>query len=107
MRKLHISLGLALLLLVAQLGAVFHEVGHVCRVATNVSPQIHDSAVVEKPCELCLAFSQLANPVANSVAVGQFEPSSSLAVSQVSCAGLPATVLTPRSRGPPSSTLNS
>lgn len=105
MRKLHISLGLALLLLLVQQGAIFHEVGHICRVATNVDAQVHDNTILEKPCELCLAFSQVANPVGNTVAVGLFEPASFLAESQVSCAALPAAVLTPRSRGPPSPAL--
>jgi len=103
MRKLHISLGLALLLLTAQLGAVLHEVSHICRVGTNVSEQVHADTYLEKTCDLCIAFSQVANPSGNNVDVAQFEPSSCAAGSVVPCAATPAEVPTPRSRGPPSS----
>jgi hypothetical protein len=103
MRKLHISLGLALLLLTAQLGAVLHEVSHICRVGTNVSEQVHADTYLEKTCDLCIAFSQVANPSGNTVDVAQFEPSSCAAGSVVPRAGTPAEVPVPRSRGPPSS----
>ncbi len=103
MRKLHISLGLALLLLTAQLGAVLHEVSHICRVGTNVQAQVHADTFLEKTCELCFAFSQVANPAGNTVGVGQFEPSSCDAGILVARAATPTAVPTPRSRGPPSS----
>lgn len=102
MRKLHISLGLALLLLLAQQGAVLHEVSHLCRVGTNVQAQVHADSFLEKTCQLCFAFSQVANPAGNTVNVEQFEPSSCAAGSQIPCAAIPADVLAPRSRGPPS-----
>lgn len=101
MRKLHISIGLALLLLLAQQGAVLHEVSHICRVGTNVQEQLHAQTALEKSCELCLAFSQVANPAGNSVAPGQFEPSSCAARSLAARAAIPVDVPTPRSRGPP------
>jgi hypothetical protein len=103
MRKLHISLGLALLLLTAQLGAVLHEVSHICRVSTNVREQVHADTYLEKSCDLCIAFSQVANPSGNTIDVAQFEPSSCAAGSVVPCAAIPADVPAPRSRGPPSS----
>ena len=106
MRKLHISLGLALLLLTAQLGAVLHEVSHICRVGTNVSEQVHADTYLEKTCDLCIAFSQVANPSVNTVCVAQFEPSSCAAGSPSPSASTPADVPTPRSRGPPSSASN-
>jgi hypothetical protein len=103
MRKLHISIALALLLLTAQLGAVLHEVSHICRVGTNVQAQVHADTYLEKTCELCFAFSQVANPSGNTVGVAQFEPSSCAAGSPIPCAATPADVPTPRSRGPPAS----
>ncbi len=103
MRKLHISLGLALLLLLAQHGAVLHEVSHICRVGTNVHAQMHADTLLEKTCELCYAFSQVANPAGNSVASSHLEPVSSATASGESYAATPAHVPTPRSRGPPSS----
>jgi len=107
MRKLHITLGLALLLLMAQLGAVRHELSHISRVGTNVQAQAHAATFLEKTCGLCFAFSQVANPAGNTVSVGQFEPSSCAAGSLICCAATPAAVPTPRSRGPPSSALTS
>jgi hypothetical protein len=103
MRKLHISLGLALLLLTAQLGAVLHEVSHICRVGTNVHQQLHADTYLEKTCELCLAFSQVANPSGNTAQTRHFDPASCAAEILVSCAVTPAGVPSPRSRGPPSS----
>jgi hypothetical protein len=106
MRKLHISLGLALLLLTAQLGAVLHEVSHICRVGTNVEAQVHGDTFLEKTCELCFAFSQVANPAGSTVTVGLFEPSACAAGPTPASAATPADVPTPRSRGPPSSASN-
>ena len=103
MRKLYISLGLALLLLTAQTGAVLHHVSHICRVGTNVHEQVHGNTALEKMCDLCVAYSQLANPVANSVDVIHFEPSSCPAGLLPTCAVNVVDVPTPRSRGPPSS----
>jgi hypothetical protein len=104
MRKLHISIGLALLLLTAQLGAVLHEVSHICRVGTNVREQVHADTYLEKTCDLCVAFSQVANPSGNTVGVAHFEPSSCAAGSIAPCTATPADVPTPRSRGPPLTT---
>jgi hypothetical protein len=105
MRKLYISLGLALLLLTAQTGAVLHHVSHICRVGTNVHEQMHANTALEKICDLCVAYSQLANPVGNHVDVVRFEPSSCAARLLPPCAVIAADVPTPRSRGPPSSAL--
>ena len=107
MRKLFISLGLTFLLLSAQLGAVLHEVSHICRVSTNVHVQVHADTALEKMCDLCVAYSQLANPFGHNVAVAHFEPTSCTAVWLRPCALNPADVLTPRSRGPPSAALQS
>ena len=107
MRKLHISLGLVFLVLTAQLGAVLHEVSHICRVSTNVHEQFHADTALEKMCDLCVAFSQVANPFGNNVDIARFEPSSCAAGTFRLCAADPVDVPTPRSRGPPSSTLQS
>src|SRR5262249_34620125 len=101
MRKLHISLGLALLLLFAQFGAVLHEVSHISRVSTNVRAQVHADIALDRTCLLCLAFSQVSNPAGNSVNVAHFEPSSCAADAAPPCSVIPRDVLAPRSRGPP------
>lgn len=105
MRKLYISLGLTFLLLTAQLGAVLHEVSHICRVSANVHEQVHADTAIEKLCDLCVAYSQLANPFGNTVAVTHFEPTSCAAGLLLPCAVNAVDTLTPRSRGPPSSAL--
>jgi hypothetical protein len=107
MRKLHISLGIALLLLLAQQGALLHAVSHICRVGSNLEAQVQADTLLEKSCELCLAFSQVANPAGNTVPVVRFEPLACAAGSSPSCASTPAEVPTPRSRGPPAFELNS
>jgi hypothetical protein len=56
-------------------------------------------------CDLCVAYSQLANPFGNSVDVVHFEPSSCAAGLSPPCAVNAVDVPTPRSRGPPSSAL--
>jgi hypothetical protein len=107
MRKLNISIGIALLLLLAQQGALLHAVEHICRVGSNVEAQVHADTLLEKPCELCLAYSQLANPAGNTVPVVRFEPLACAAGSNPVCASTPAEIPTPRSRGPPAFELNS
>jgi hypothetical protein len=106
MRKLHISLGLALLLLLAQQGAILHEVSHICRVGTNVQAHVQADSFLEKTCELCVAFSQVASPAGNTLPVIRFEPSACVAGAQTPSAATPADVPTPRSRGPPHSALS-
>jgi hypothetical protein len=102
MRKLHISLGLALLLLLAQFGAIRHEVSHIVRVANNAESHVQADTFQDKTCELCLAFSQVANPASNTVHVVSFERSSCTVTSLAACAVTPTDNPTPRSRGPPS-----
>jgi hypothetical protein len=103
MRKLHISIGLSLLLLLAQQGAVLHEVGHISRVVAGSQATVDVDRGLARTCELCLAFSQVANPAGNPVNVPWFEPSSCAAGFRPSCAVIPGDIPTPRSRGPPSS----
>jgi hypothetical protein len=101
MRKLHISLGISLLLLLAQQGAVLHEMSHLVRVGSHAEARLHADTLIEKTCELCLAYSQVANPAGNSVQRALFEPSACAAGSNPPCTATPAAVPTPRSRGPP------
>lgn len=105
MRKLYISLGLTFLLLTAQLGAVLHEVSHICRVSTHVGEQVHADTALEKMCDLCVAYSQLANPFGNTVGVTHFEPTSCTAGLLPPCTINAVDIPTPRSRGPPASAL--
>jgi len=100
MRKLHTSLAVSLLLLLAQHGALVHELSHISRVG-NVEVRLQKDSLVEKTCELCLAYSQLANPASHSVHVPVFSPAACAAGSDPLCPGDPAEAPAPRSRGPP------
>ena len=106
MRKLHISIGLALLLLLTQQGAVLHGLSHISSVGVNVQARVHADTLLDRSCELCFAFSQVTNPAGNTVEVAQFEPSSCAAGFRPSYAATPRDVLAPRSRGPPVRTSN-
>ncbi len=101
MRKLHISLGIALLLLLAQQGAVLHEISHICQVS-RADARVHASTLADKTCELCLAFSQVANPASQSVDQYLSTPATCSAELARVTAEMAAPVPTPRSRGPPS-----
>jgi hypothetical protein len=99
-RRLHISLGISFLLLLAQQGAILHEVSHICRVG-SVEVRLQPDTLLEKTCELCLAFSQLASPASHTVHAALFEPAACAASFDHPCAATPADVPTARSRGPP------
>ena len=101
MRKLHISLGIALLLLLAQQGAVLHEISHICQVG-QTDARVHAGALADKTCELCLAFSQVANPATQSVAQHALSPAACTAELAHVTAEAAVPGPTPRSRGPPS-----
>jgi hypothetical protein len=107
MRQVLKSLSLFLLLLVAQQGAVVHELGHLSEVShlSQVSSnEIHAGAgLVDATCALCPAFAQVVTPafshsfhvpVLLRAAVDRGTDSLYVAID--------AAVPTPRSRGPPS-----
>lgn len=62
MRKLYLSLLLPLLMLLAQQGAFWHEIGHLAYANTSTSLSSHqrEQHPIDKVCETCLAFDQIA-----------------------------------------------
>lgn len=100
MRKVFVPIGLWLLLLFGQHGAVLHELSHVCAAATAQVTVQGDSGV-DKTCELCLGYSQLANSVAHSVALVLVERVPTIIGTERLFAASPVDLPTPRSRGPP------
>lgn len=100
MRKLHISLVIALLLLLAQQGAVLHEISHI-RQVSPADARVHASTLADKTCELCLAFSQVANPASQTVDQHLLSPAACTAGLAPVTADVAAPVPSPRSRGPP------
>ncbi len=101
MRRIHITLGIALLLLWAQQGALLHEINHIGRVHAQAGASVQQSLALEKTCDLCAAFSQVSTPAGNSVHKAVFEPYACLVAAHAPCAAISASVPTPRSRGPP------
>jgi len=100
MRKLHISLALSLLLLLAQQGAMLHELSHLARAGSTAAGLQADSSF-DKACELCLAFSQLGHTAGATGHAVHFEPSAHAVRAIPRSAATPADVPTARSRGPP------
>jgi hypothetical protein len=100
MRKLSVSIGLWLLLLLGQQGAVLHEIRHLSQAAGG-HVSAHADGLAEKTCELCLAYSQLGSPATPSVPLLLLERSASQIGTEHFIAATPVDLLTPRSRGPP------
>jgi hypothetical protein len=104
MRKRLLSFVLGALLVLAQQGAMLHEIGHLRRALQSGSASQHDDAhhkAADKLCETCLAYSALAafaSPAAMPVvlAAAQHSPPKADDVPSLA-ADAPA----PRSRGPP------
>jgi hypothetical protein len=67
-RKFRLSFLLPILLVLAQQGAILHELGHLRSVATVAAPKGQFNAEDQdqlpgKPCEKCLVYTQLAGAV--------------------------------------------
>jgi hypothetical protein len=100
MTRIRVVLGLVLLLVFAQQGAMMHELSHVYRTG-SAGLQNEKTFLDGKLCETCLAFSQVANPASASL----FVPPVVRTVRHLSpafqYAFIAAGALAPRSRGPP------
>jgi hypothetical protein len=93
---------LSLFLLLAQHGALLHELGHLSHgSAAGASLQAAGDVLDSGSCPTCHAFSQVANPVGAHVA------GLSLSLAAIACAPEPLYAIVavdpppPRSRGPP------
>jgi hypothetical protein len=93
---------LSLFLLLAQQGAVLHELGHLSHgAAAGASLQAVGDVLDSGSCPTCHAFSQVANQV------GAHVPGLSLSPAAIACAPEPGSAIVavdpppPRSRGPP------
>ncbi len=101
MQKLFKALGLWLLLLLAQQGAVEHDLGHYSAprlVGINAGP----STAADGPCALCPAFAQAATPAFSHSFRIPLPATFALAiVAQRLVSAIHVFVPHPRSRGPP------
>src|SRR5580700_531883 len=103
MRRRSISWVLSLLLLVAQHGAVLHELSHLSHGTSTHGPVLErsDPPADNSACPTCQAFSQVANPATASSMVLAYCPAPLIAALDPAYAILGAEIPTPRSRGPP------
>jgi hypothetical protein len=96
------ALGLLLLLMAAQQGAVVHELGHVFR-AGDAQLKIESGGIADPTCALCPAFAQVVTPaVSHAFQVPLIGRAAPLRATELPYSAIDASVLTPRSRGPPS-----
>jgi hypothetical protein len=106
MRQVLKSLGLLLLLLIAQQGAVVHEIGHLSEVSSSVvgSSEAHSSAgQADATCALCPAFAQVVTPAfSHSFHIPVLLRTALERGTDPLYVAVETAVPTPRSRGPPS-----
>jgi hypothetical protein len=101
MRQVLKSLGLLLLLLIAQQGAVVHEIGHLSEFSSHAAHA--DAALADATCALCPAFAQVVTPAfSHSFHIPVLLRAALDRGSDPLYAVVDAAVPTPRSRGPPS-----
>ncbi|MDP9084380.1 MAG: hypothetical protein M3N50_11535 [Pseudomonadota bacterium] len=101
MNQLFKILGVLLLLMAAQQGAVVHELNHVAA-ANHVDLQGQPDAAADKTCTLCPAFAQVVTPAfSHSVHIPLLVRFALEPVSEPQHAVADAAVPRPRSRGPP------
>jgi hypothetical protein len=103
MHRRSLSWVLSLLLLVAQHGAVLHELSHLSHGTPTYGATLdRDNPPLEKTtCPTCLAFSQVANPATASAIVLAACPAALTPTLDPRYAIVGADTPTPRSRGPP------
>jgi hypothetical protein len=103
MRHVCKTLSLLLLLLLAQQGAVVHELGHFSRVSAG-GLQADSSGAAEKPCAQCSVFAQVFTPaVGHSFDLPLLHRAGQDLRSKPQYSAPDAAVPRARSRGPPSS----
>jgi len=102
MRHVLKSLGLLLLLIVAQQGAVVHELSHLPALGTTtVAVDTRGSA--DTSCALCPAFAQVATPAfSHAFHIPLLVRVEADRFPELRYEAVEAAVPTPRSRGPPS-----
>jgi hypothetical protein len=107
MRQVLKSLGLLLLLLIAQQGAVVHEIGHLAEIShlsAVSSNEAHAGAgLADATCALCPAFAQAVAPAfSHSFHIPVLLRAALDRGADPLYIAVEAAVPTPRSRGPPS-----
>src|SRR5208282_5138626 len=102
MRQVFKSLGLLLLLMVAQQGAVVHELSHVSG-ASNGELRAQSDVAADTTCALCPAFAQVVTPAfSHSFHIPLLVRTAAERISERRCEAADSAAPRPRSRGPPS-----
>jgi hypothetical protein len=102
MRQAFKALALLLLLMVAQQGAVVHELSHISG-ANHIDLRVQPDGAADKTCALCPAFAQVVTPAfSHSFHIPLLVRLTLEPVPQPRYAAIDAAVPRPRSRGPPS-----
>jgi hypothetical protein len=102
MRRSGFSWIVSLLLLLAQHGAVLHELSHLDRSHTTGTALHDDSQRLESGlCLTCEAFSQVTNPATAAALHLPLAPAALIPSPDPLYSVVAATAPTPRSRGPP------
>jgi hypothetical protein len=101
MQRRYLSWVLALLLVLAQHGAVLHELSHFGHGSDGVSLHQDPGLSEGASCPTCQAFSQVANPAGSYSFELGLVPRSLNPTSEPAYAIAGADVPSPRSRGPP------
>jgi hypothetical protein len=103
MTNVYKALGLLLLLLTAQQGAVNHELSHFAR-AARAELKIDVGGAADTSCELCAAFAQAATPTfGHSFDIPLLVRATQQLIPEPQFIAVDAAVPRPRSRGPPAS----
>jgi hypothetical protein len=102
MRQAFKALALLLLLMVAQQGAVVHELSHVSG-TNHVDLRVQSDGAADETCALCPAFAQVVTPAfSHSFHIPLLVRLTLEPVPEPRYAAIDAAVPRPRSRGPPS-----
>ena len=102
MRHVFKTLGLWLLLLVAQQGAVVHELSHFSRV-NHAGLELDSRIAADTTCAQCPAFAQVFTPAfSHAFFIPSLLRAAAARLSEPRYAAIDAAVPQPRSRGPPS-----
>ena len=107
MRRFRLVLALPLLLLLAQHGAVIHELSHVYYTAQTRGPQLSQNQQLPEGsiCVTCRAFAQIGTPVAASLPGLYLPTASRLRIPERVYSIIGAKAPTARSRGPPQTSI--
>jgi hypothetical protein len=100
-RRLSLPWVLSSLLVLAQQGAVLHELGHLSQHGDRGAPALRADAGTSNACPTCEAFAQVANPASGAAHALSASAPVYLPTPAPVYAIVAADTLTPRSRGPP------